>query len=65
MLNMCESAVNLSQYSILFELPQAGMFFLVKGCDDMFGLWQAYVTWDSKLSSTQRPFWSNGGAEHL
>ena len=25
MLNMCESAVKLPQYSILFELPQTGM----------------------------------------
>ena len=26
---------------------------------------QAFVTWDSRLTSTQKPFWSHGGAEYL
>ena len=36
-----------------------------RGMNNMFGLPQAFVTWDSKLTSTQRPLWSHGGAEHL
>ena len=28
---------------------------------DIFLLLRAFVTWDSKLTSTQRPFWSHGG----
>ena len=31
--------------------------------NDNFGLPGSFVTWDSKLASTQKPFWLHGGAE--
>ena len=35
-----------------------------RGMNDIFELLRAFVTWDSNLISTQRPFWSHGGAKH-
>ena len=56
------------QYS--WHYPYLEYFYLgiqvgSRGMNDMFGFLQALVTLDSKLTSTQRPFWSHGGAEHL
>ena len=56
------------QYSCIY--PNLECSYLViqvgsRGMNDIFGLPRAFVTWDSKLTSTKRPFWSHGGAKHF
>ena len=56
------------QYSCIY--PNLECSYLViqvgsRGMNDIFGLPRAFVTWDSKLTSPKRPFWSHGGAKHF
>ena len=68
----CQKYVNDPKYYLKIQYswnyPNLECFFLgiqvrSRGMNDMFGLPRAFC--DSKLISTQRPFWSHGGAEHL
>ena len=54
--------------AIFLELPLPEILILriqvgSRGMNDIVGLPRPFVTWDRKLTCTQRPFWSHGGTE--
>ena len=70
MWNICELASTLSKHSIFQEEPQPRMLLPghAGGATDMnniFGLLPTRLTWDSKVTFTQGPFWSHGSAENF
>ena len=66
-MNEPQSYLNI-QYS--WNNPSLECFYLViqvgsTNMNDFFGLAGPFVTWDSKITFTQKPFWLHRGADNL
>ena len=69
-LNMNEGASKLPQNKKIMEFLNVECLHQViqvglTNLNNSFGLVRAFVTWGSKPTSTLKPFWSHGGAEHF